>query len=108
MKIILKHNYSNITKQFNDKEEMIDYINNNLSYKEGCPINNNSDIYDLISDYFADYHLVKESKDTNLNIRMNSELLEKLKDQALKENRTLSNLVETILKDYLNRRGDKE
>ncbi len=40
-------------------------------------------------------------KDSILHIRINKELLERLRTIALIENRTLSNLVETILKDYL-------
>ena len=42
-------------------------------------------------------------KDSILHIRIALDLLNKLKEQAQKENRTLSNLVETILKDYPNR-----
>ncbi len=36
-----------------------------------------------------------------LNIRIDPELRERLKKQARRENRTLSNLVDTILREYL-------
>jgi len=36
-----------------------------------------------------------------LNIRIDPELLEALKKQAEQENRTLSNLVDTILREYV-------
>ncbi len=36
-----------------------------------------------------------------LNIRIDPELRERLKKQAQRENRTLSNLVDTILREYL-------
>ena len=38
---------------------------------------------------------------TPLNVRIDVQLLEKLKDLAKNENRTLSNLVDTALKKYL-------
>lgn len=47
--------------------------------------------------------LKNQKKDTNLNIRINGELLKKLKNKSKEENRTLSNLIETIIKDYLKR-----
>jgi predicted HicB family RNase H-like nuclease len=40
-------------------------------------------------------------KNSVLHTRISEELLEELKKQAKAENRTLSNLVETVLKDYL-------
>ena len=36
-----------------------------------------------------------------LNIRIDPELRERLKKQADRENRTLSNLVDTIMREYL-------
>lgn len=36
-----------------------------------------------------------------LNIRIDPQLLKQLKAQAKKENRTLSNLVDTILRNYV-------
>jgi predicted transcriptional regulator len=46
-------------------------------------------------------------KTSYLNIRLDEQSTKQLKELANKENRTLSNLVETIIKDYLNKRGDK-
>jgi len=40
-------------------------------------------------------------KDSILHIRINAELKQEAIDKAKQENRTLSNLVETLLKDYL-------
>ena len=40
-------------------------------------------------------------KDSILHIRINAELKKEAIDKAKQENRTLSNLVETLLKDYL-------
>lgn len=37
-------------------------------------------------------------------IRFDIELLEQLQIQAQKENRSMSNLIQTILKDYLNQK----
>lgn len=47
---------------------------------------------------------MKNKKDGILHIRINKELLEELKKQADKENRNLTNLIETIIKNYLNER----
>jgi len=40
-----------------------------------------------------------------LNIRIDPELRERLKKQAHRENRTLSNLVDTILREYLEQKS---
>ena len=40
----------------------------------------------------------------SMNIRLGEEILEKLKAQAEKENRSLSNMVETIILEYLARK----
>lgn len=46
-------------------------------------------------------------KDTFLNIRISSDLLKKIKQTAKSENRTLSNLVETVIQKYLEKEGGK-
>ncbi len=40
-----------------------------------------------------------------LNIRIDPELRERLKKQAHRENRTLSNLVDTIVREYLDEKS---
>jgi len=40
-----------------------------------------------------------------LNIRIDPELRERLKKQADRENRTLSNLVDTIVREYLEQKS---
>lgn len=47
-------------------------------------------------------------KTSYLNIRLDELIIKELKAKADEENRTLSNLVETIIKDYLSKRGDKK
>jgi predicted DNA-binding ribbon-helix-helix protein len=42
-------------------------------------------------------------KDSRLYIRLKKEFVDQIKEQARKENRTMSNLVETIIKEYLER-----
>ncbi|WP_066645039.1 DUF6364 family protein [Christensenella timonensis] len=42
-----------------------------------------------------------------LSIRLDEEMIEELRVSAKKENRTLSNLIETILKDYLKRKSSQ-
>lgn len=43
----------------------------------------------------------KETKEDRLNIRIEHSLKEMLKEMARRENRTLANLVTTVLQDYL-------
>jgi len=43
-----------------------------------------------------------------LNVRVDPELRERLKEQARRENRTLSNLVDTLLREALEQRGGKK
>jgi len=43
-----------------------------------------------------------------LNVRIDPELREQLKEQAKRENRTLSNLVDTVLREALEQRGGKK
>ena len=47
-------------------------------------------------------------KDTNLHIRIDSELKQRLEKQAKKENRSVANLVETVLLQYLDRQRQPE
>ena len=42
-----------------------------------------------------------------LSIRLDEEMIEELRVSAKKENRTLSNLIETVLKDYLKRKSSQ-
>lgn len=42
-----------------------------------------------------------------LSIRLDEEMIEELRVSAKKENRTLSNLIETILKDHLKRKSSQ-
>lgn len=47
-------------------------------------------------------------RDTVWQMRINSELKAKFFEQAEKENRTASNLLETIIKNYLKEKGEKK
>ena len=43
-----------------------------------------------------------------LSVRLKETDIAKLRKCAEEENRTLSNLIETVLKDYLRQKGEKE
>ena len=43
-----------------------------------------------------------------INLRLTEDMIEKLKKQAEKETRSVNNLIENIIKLYLNEKSDKQ
>ncbi|MBQ3225432.1 MAG: ribbon-helix-helix protein, CopG family [Clostridia bacterium] len=41
-----------------------------------------------------------------ISVRLDDALIQKLREVAEEQNRTLSNLVETVLKDYVSKKND--
>ena len=56
MKIILKNTYTNNELRFNNKKELIEYVNNYIAWKIGeTNANNKITINDIVSKYLGDY-----------------------------------------------------
>lgn len=60
MKIIIKNKYYNIKKEFNNKNDLIDYIKNYIEQKTGEPIKSKYNVDDLLHVYFNDYDIIKK------------------------------------------------
>ena len=70
-------------------------------------LNNLDDILKLISNKDITSNINIENKETTVKtLRVNTELYNKIRDKAAKENKTIGSILNTALLDYLNKYGE--
>lgn len=70
-------------------------------------LNNLDDILKLISNKDITSNITIENKETTVKtLRVNTELYNKIRDKAAKENKTIGSILNTALLDYLNKYGE--
>ncbi len=92
-----------------DKEE----VNNSISInkvdmnKLNILLNNLDDILNLVSNKDITSNITIKSKETTVKtLRINTELYNKVRNKALKENKTIGSILNKALLDYLNKYGE--
>ncbi|MGU8304235.1 hypothetical protein ACV3LD_15375, partial [Clostridium perfringens] len=69
--------------------------------------NNLDDILKLVSNKDVTSNITIENKETTVKtLRVNTELYNKIRDKAAKENKTIGSILNTALLDYLNKYGE--
>lgn len=70
-------------------------------------LNNIDDILKLVSNKDITSNITIENKETTVKtLRVNTELYNKIRDKAAKENKTIGSILNTALLDYLNKYGE--
>ncbi|HAT4331383.1 hypothetical protein [Clostridium perfringens] len=70
-------------------------------------LNNLDDILKLISNKDITSNITIENKETTVKtLRVNTELYNKIRDKAVKENKTIGSILNKALLDYLNKYGE--
>ena len=70
-------------------------------------LNNLDDILKLVSNKDVTSNITIENKETTVKtLRVNTELYNKIRDKAAKENKTIGSILNTALLEYLNKYGE--
>ncbi|MDU8990784.1 MAG: hypothetical protein E7H54_16645 [Clostridium perfringens] len=92
-----------------DKEE----VNNSIAIdkvdieKLNLLLNNLDDILKMVSNKDITSNITIENKETTVKtLRVNTELYNKIRDKAAKENKTIGSILNKALLDYLNKYGE--
>ncbi|WP_274293029.1 hypothetical protein [Clostridium perfringens] len=92
-----------------DKEEVNNsiLINKVDMNKLNILLNNLDDILNLVSNKDITSNITIKSKETTVKtLRINTELYNKVRNKALKENKTIGSILNKALLDYLNKYGE--